>query len=348
VIFYGSVFPAVMLFYTVTEHIPTHGLIRGVAPLWAWVTVILFSTTQPIILVLPLLLGIPQPWSGLWVLCVATLLLMLHFNGAEDRTTAAWDWFRSLSIWCILWDAFNVCDVIDEETAQLLASDKAAMLIVHPHGHWPLGVCTSMLSYGGDPDATHGAWKKRIRVLVSDIGFWCPGLRQLVLYFGGVSSNWDTVRRLIDAKYHVAITAGGLAEIERNVDRAVLEISTKHRGFCALAVEKNTPVIPVFVKNEFELIREVCRIPLFDEWLHVGSFTPKHRILSGPHPTDITVYYGKPIYPQRDADGDPDRLHAIFYNRWATLATAYESPEKLGETVKHCLSSGANLLKPVI
>lgn len=144
--------------------------------------------------------------------------------------------------------------------------------------------------------------QRMVRFLSHDCCFWGVNLRKLISGVGGVPATYKNAKKLINRGELVGIYPGAERAMGTPFDFSY-EVADFNRAFVRLAIETQTPIIPVATVGNIEpypLIGNIKSLAkLFDvPFFWVTPFFPllPFPISFTPLPTKWAMYIGKPIY----------------------------------------------------
>lgn len=164
---------------------------------------------------------------------------------------------------------------------------------------------------------------KNTRTLAASVLFRLPVCREIALWTGAIDARRSVAEALLDRGRSFIVLPGGEAEQIRTIHGKERVYLNSRKGFIKLALQKNVPVVPMYVfgasdyyytSNAFFGLRELLRkrtgvcIPLGVGFL--GS-------LICPMPVKTTLTFGKPISftvkePSAPTNEEVDDAHAAF------------------------------------
>jgi hypothetical protein len=136
--------------------------------------------------------------------------------------------------------------------AAALDNSKTYVIALHPHGRLFIG---SALIQGLYHTWFPELWKtQNLFVGVNDAMFWAPIFGKLLQLMGAVSVGRASVNRVLDSGNSIMIVPGGIDEVLEGTfdDKEVLYLA-KRKGFCRVAMEHGSGLIPCFCFGESDL-----------------------------------------------------------------------------------------------
>jgi len=145
---------------------------------------------------------------------------------------------------------------------------------------------------------------------------------------GQVVGSPYNARRLLDNEEALVVFPEGVRGINKTYDKAY-ELQTFGLGFMRLALETNTPIVPVGVVGGEEQLVSVANVKTLARLFGMPSFPIIPQVFLGmafPLPTRYRIYFGEPLY----FDGDPDDDDAVVSTKVG----------KVQDTIQGLLDSG--------
>jgi hypothetical protein len=153
-----------------------------------------------------------------------------------------------------------------------LDNSKTYVIALHPHGRLFIG---SALIQGLFHTWFPELWKtQNLFVGINDAMFLVPVFGKLLQLLGAVSVGRASVNRVLDSGNSIMIVPGGIDEILEGTfdDKEVLFLA-KRKGFCRVAMQHNSGVVPCFCFGESALFLHDSRLRSPARFHH----TSKHR-----------------------------------------------------------------------
>jgi len=242
---------------------------------------------------------------------------------------------------------FGLTVTIEDEEAlhKINKSGKTAIFAIEPHDILPYGVFT----FNPALKVLPGRLGETAAVLMTGTIFNLPMMKHVYSWVGGVPVDKKTFRSRLANNECVAFVPGGVQEVTlmdpKKPEELVLYLQTR-KGFIKLALERGTPIVPVFIFNldgsygslvprgKFvtKMARKIGFLPLFF-W---GRFFIPYGI---PNPVKIHTVFGEVIDIPCEGDSisheSVDKYHALYL----------EKMEELFERHKHAEGYGHRTLK---
>lgn len=264
-------------------------------------------------------------------LMVLYVIWMYIDRDSCERGGRRWDPCRRLKWWQYLRDYFPITLV---KTAELPA-DKNYLLAIFPHGILPYG---GFATFG--TDVMH--FEKRfpgIRTYYCTLkmNFFMPCIREFGNLHGFISVSQESINWVLSHPVKgkaVAVVVGGASEALCNRPGEYKIYLKNRKGFCRIALQNGSPLVPVYVFGETELYqqwspKEGSAFDIFQRWVKkvtgiapIVFFSDRGLI---PRKVPITVTVGEPINVQlvkNPTKEDIDGLHQKFMDSITELFNA--------------------------
>lgn len=157
--------------------------------------------------------------------------------------------------------------------------------------------------------------KKPARMVRSMVERWSaelPFISWIFPRFGQVVGTRQNARTLLKQNNCLLVFPEGVRGISKTYDRAY-QLQDFGLGFMRLALETNTPIVPIGVVGAEEQIPAIVNLRSLGKMLGAPSFpiTPTWPLLGPigalPLPTKLRLHFGKPMYFE-GAHDDEDRV----------------------------------------
>ncbi|MFO0680109.1 MAG: lysophospholipid acyltransferase family protein [Polyangiaceae bacterium] len=165
------------------------------------------------------------------------------------------------------------------------------------------------------------------RVVRAMVEKWTQTLPFVSTFFsrvGQVVGVPENARRLLEQGEALLVFPEGARGIAKTIDRRY-QLEPFGPGFMRLAIETNTPIVPVAVIGGEEQYVSVANLRGVARLFRVPAFPimPQIFVPGGqlPLPTKYRIYFGKPL----SFKGDPDDDDAIIDEKVATVKAAVQS-----------------------
>eukprot|EP00854_Cymbomonas_tetramitiformis_P011778 gene11778-13903_t len=178
-----------------------------------------------------------------------------QFQGAADALLAAaraarrrrWEAVReSKYLERVVADYFSLCI----SGSPKLEPNKQYIFGYHPHGTYP-----GTIAWATASSTWRRFYSKRIIPCVASIIFYIPGLRDVLLWYGGQDVSKRNVVKLLRRGESVILVPGGQREMQLQMESVQSKqkiLVTGHKGFIRLALEMGVDLVPVFSFGENE------------------------------------------------------------------------------------------------
>lgn len=162
------------------------------------------------------------------------------------------------------------------------------------------------------------------RVVRAMVEKWTQTLPFIALFFsrvGQVVGVPENAKRLLEAEQALLVFPEGARGISKTFDRRY-QLTDFGLGFMRLAMETNTPVVPIAVVGAEEQYVSIANLDKLARAIGAPAFPliPQLMIPGGflPLPTRYRVYFGEPM----SFRGDPDDEDAVIEEKvWLVKAT---------------------------
>ena len=261
-------------------------------------------------------------------LCIVSVSLPLDFWMSDSSPG------RRMGNWCMRMGEryFGLTTTVEDEGAlRSIPLDRAAVLAAEPHDILPYAVFAFSPCLGRIPDRIG----RDHRCLMTSAIFRIPFLRQAYAWTSGGPVDRATFRRRLSRGESFTFVPGGVQEVTAMdpacPSRDVVLYLRSRKGFVKLALERGSPIVPVFcfgVEGSYghwiprgKWAAEVGRAIGFLPLVYWGRYGVPFGI---PRPNKIHVVVGSPIdVPMMGAGsigGDAvDKYHGIFLEEMEAL-----------------------------
>ncbi|MEM7434647.1 MAG: lysophospholipid acyltransferase family protein [Myxococcota bacterium] len=133
-----------------------------------------------------------------------------------------------------------------------------------------------------------------------------PFISSLYPRLGQVVGSPENARRLLQQEESLIVFPEGAKGISKTFDQRY-QLAEFGLGFVRLALETNTPIVPVAVIGGEEQYPSIANFKPLAKLLGMPSFPVMPQLLLGmaaPLPTRYRLYFGEPFRFEGDADGD--------------------------------------------
>ncbi|MEM7137898.1 MAG: lysophospholipid acyltransferase family protein [Myxococcota bacterium] len=133
-----------------------------------------------------------------------------------------------------------------------------------------------------------------------------PFISSLYPRLGQVVGSPENARRLLQQEESLIVFPEGAKGISKTFDQRY-QLAEFGLGFLRLALETNTPIVPVAVIGGEEQYPSIANFKPLAKLLGMPSFPVMPQLLFGmaaPLPTRYRLYFGEPFRFEGDADGD--------------------------------------------
>ncbi|MFK7992332.1 MAG: lysophospholipid acyltransferase family protein [Sandaracinaceae bacterium] len=140
---------------------------------------------------------------------------------------------------------------------------------------------------------------------------------------GQVVGSPDNARRLLENEEALVVFPEGSRGISKTYDKRY-QLERFGLGFARLALETDTPIVPVAVVGGEEQLISVGNIKPLAKLFGMPAFPLIPQLLVGaafPLPTRYRIYFGRPIH----LEGDPDDDDAVIQEKVEQVTDAIES-----------------------
>jgi 1-acyl-sn-glycerol-3-phosphate acyltransferase len=155
---------------------------------------------------------------------------------------------------------------------------------------------------------------------------WSAELPFVSVFFprvGQVVGSPDNARRLLRAEQALVVFPEGARGISKTFDHRY-QLTDFGLGFMRLALETNTPIVPVGVVGGEEQYISVADVKPLARLLGMPAFPVIPQLFLGmvlPLPTKYRLYFGEPL----SFEGDPDDDDAVVEEKVWVVKTAVQS-----------------------
>ncbi|MFW5924587.1 MAG: lysophospholipid acyltransferase family protein [Myxococcota bacterium] len=155
---------------------------------------------------------------------------------------------------------------------------------------------------------------------------WSAELPFVSVFFprvGQVVGSPDNARRLLQAEQTLVVFPEGARGIAKTFDHRY-QLTDFGLGFVRLALETNTPIVPVGVVGGEEQYISVADVKPLAKLLGMPAFPIIPQMFLGmllPLPTKYRLYFGEPLH----LEGDPDDDDAVIEEKAWVVKTAIQS-----------------------
>lgn len=179
------------------------------------------------------------------------------------------------------------------ESLEYPVDERPVLWAAHAHGLSAVSAVWGVALYGSSPLLPRS---RETRAAVTDIMFYLPILRELMLLGGCISVSSAAITYNLNRGRSVFLMPGGMLE-QSKARRGVREICFERLGFCTLANYHRIPLIPISctgeeevyaVYNIFPRIRRYC----YKRWGYAFPW-----IAFGPLPSQLSPVVGRPVLP---------------------------------------------------
>jgi 1-acyl-sn-glycerol-3-phosphate acyltransferase len=244
----------------------------------------------------------------------------VHENGVDEFGLDL-QWGRSaLSVVGSLYKYYFRCEVSGIENVP----SGRVLLISNHSGQLPIdgAMIGSAIFFEGEPP----------RIVRSMVEKWTQTLPFVSVLFsrvGQVVGVPENARRLLEQEEAILVFPEGTKGISKPYSKRY-QLQQFGLGFMRLALETNTPIVPVAVVGAEEQFINFANLSNVAKVLNMPSFpvVPQFVIpgLQWPLPTKYRIYFGKPMTFQGDADDDD----AVIEEKVWVVKTAIQSMVKHG------------------
>lgn len=201
-----------------------------------------------------------------------------------------------------------------------IPSQGSAILAGNHNGVLPLDAFMLLLAA-----ANKHSHHRLVRFLSHDCCFWGVNLRKTISGVGGVQATYKNAKTLLNRGQLVGIYPGAWRAMGKPLDFSY-NVAEFHRAFVRLAIETQSPIIPVATIGNNEVYPLIGNSKTLAKLFDVPFFwiTPLFPLLPfplswTPLPSRWAMYIGKPIYLdypcERAGDRDlVDRITVDFQN----------------------------------
>lgn len=140
---------------------------------------------------------------------------------------------------------------------------------------------------------------------------------------GQVIGSPDNARRLLEQDEALVVFPEGSRGISKTFDRRY-QLTDFGLGFMRLALETNTPIVPVAIVGGEEQYPSIADVKPLAKLLGMPAFPVIPQIFVGmlaPLPTRYRIYFGEPMRFQ----GDPDDDDAVVETKVAAVKTTIQT-----------------------
>jgi 1-acyl-sn-glycerol-3-phosphate acyltransferase len=185
-----------------------------------------------------------------------------------------------------------------------LPAEGRALLVGNHSGLLPLdGAMLAMASVNLNPAP------RRIRFMVTDWFLTLPGLREWCIETGQVRATLENAKKLLADEEIVGLYPEGIRGVGKTF-RERYRMHDWHPGFVQLAIQTQTPIIPVATVGGDEIFPNFCNIKTFAQMLRMPFFpvTLTFPWLPFPLPfTPLPVRWSMKVHKPIDLGYPPEK-----------------------------------------
>lgn len=225
----------------------------------------------------------------------------------------------------------------------------------HPHGLYPCGAAALPLLPGFErlfPGLTPAT-------LSASITFFAPLVRDLLSWCGVREVSRRTFIRALREEGGVILCPGGQEELAETYrvfrEPSELVICSRHKGFCRIAIEEQSSLVPVLALGEIFTLKNAFDWPKLQMATYRIFGFPIPYLLVGrwgfsPLPRKVPLLFiiGKPITPpkvhsgSKVAEKDVDHLHEQYYKELVNMFHKYKDKHDHYNNTNVVLKQGPN------
>lgn len=233
----------------------------------------------------------------------------------HDPFGTDWEWVRfSLALGAFLYRGYFRCEVHGIENVPL----GRVMLISNHSGQIPIDgmeVIVAMALDGKPPRFVRGMVERFIGTL--------PFVSMYIPRVGQVLGAPENARLLLERDEALIVFPEGARGISKPITERY-QLAPFGLGFMRLALETNTPVVPVAVIGAEEQYISLANLKPLAKALGMPAFPIIPQLFFGmlmPLPTKYRIYFGEPLH----FSGDPDDDDAVIEEKVAVVRSTVQS-----------------------